>query len=219
MSNISQFVESLGLKFNNVIYLQHALTHPSVKKNRKASHFERLEFLGDRILGLVIAESLYHSFPKEKEGSLAKRLAALVNRDVCIDIAQQIKLDTYLEVTGTKLGYDSSVLADAMEALIGAIYLDQGLNYARDFILRYWKKWLDLSISPPKDNKTALQEWSQKHGFGIPKYHVIDIQGPAHSPLFTISVALNSYQAEAQGTSRRAAEQSAARILLERLEK
>ncbi len=219
MSKLSHFVESLGLKFNDINHLHQALIHPSVRKSRKASSFERLEFLGDRVLGLVIAECMYHKYPKEKEGNLAKRLAFLVNRDVCIDVAQQIELDKVLEVTGTKLGYDSSVLADAIEALIGAIYLDQGLEQARTFILRFWKKWLDQPISPPKDSKTTLQEWSQRHGLGIPKYVVVESQGPAHAPIFTISVSLNGIEVQAQGNSRRAAEQLSAKILLERLEK
>lgn len=218
MSNLSHFIESLGLKFNNISFLHHALTHPSVRKSRKASDFERLEFLGDRVLGLVIADHMYHKFPKEKEGNLAKRLATLVSRDVCIHVAQQIEIEKYLEVTGTKLGHDSSVLADAIEALIGAIYLDQGLEQAHMFILRFWKKWLDQALTPPKDSKTALQEWSQKHGLGIPKYTVLESQGPAHAPIFTIVVSLNDMEAQAQGASRRAAEQTAAKILLERLE-
>lgn len=219
MNNLNEFVESLGLTFNDITYLQQALTHPSVRKSSKASNFERLEFLGDRVLGLVIAERMYHKFPKEKEGNLAKRLATLVSRDVCIDVAQQINIDKYLEVTGTKLGYNSTVLADAIESLIGAIYLDQGLDQARHFILTFWKKWLDQPIAPPKDSKTALQEWSQKHGFGIPQYVVLNSTGPAHAPIFTIAVTIKDHHAEAQGSSRRAAEQIAAKNLLERLKK
>jgi ribonuclease III len=219
MTHHQEFADSLGLQFNNSKHLQNALTHPSVKKGGKVSEFERLEFLGDRVLGLVIAECLYQRFPKEKEGSLAKRLAALVNRDICSEIAQTLQLDQHLQVTGTKLGHDSSVLADAIEALLGAIYLDQGWLSVRAFILSYWDKWLNQLGAPPKDSKTALQEWSQKNGHGIPEYAIVATEGPAHEPLFTISVKLNEYYATAKGPSRRVAEQAAAKILLEKLAK
>lgn len=201
--------------FQNPLLLEQALTHPSCRRRHKVNDFERLEFLGDRILGLIVAELLYRAFPKEPEGSLAKRSAALVNREVCSEVAQEIGLDQHLKVVGAELGNKSSVMGDAMEALLGALYLDSGLETVQQYVEPLWKKRLHAAPYPLTDYKSQLQEWSQKVHQEIPSYTILSATGPAHSPEFIIEVRVGNYQAQASGQSRKQAEQEAARKLLE----
>ncbi len=204
--------------FENPELLEKALTHPSYQR-RKINDFERLEFLGDRVLGMIIAEMLYQIFPKEPEGDLASRSSALVNRDICYEIAQEIGLGDHIKVIGAELSQNTSVLGDALEALIGAIYLDGGLEAARQFVEPLWKRRLNRSNKPPKDYKSQLQEWSQKRSLGIPEYTVVSIEGPAHGPEFVVEVRMGDHRMQATGSPRRATEQEAARLLLESLRK
>lgn len=196
--------------------LMMALTHPSYRKQR-INNFERLEFLGDRVLGLIIAEMLYDLFPKEKEGDLAKRSAALVNRDICFDVATEINLMKHIKVIGADLTQNTSVLSDAMEALIGAFYLDSGWEAVRQFVIPLWKKRIESTQKPLNDYKSQLQEWSQKHSLGIPEYITVSTTGPAHGPEFVVEVRAGIHKMTATGTPRKQAEQEAARLLLESL--
>lgn len=199
--------------FRSPDLLEKALTHPSFRR-RKINDFERLEFLGDRVLGVIIAELLYLAYPKESEGDLAKRSAALVNRDVCFEVAQEIGLERHIKVIGADLGQNTSVLGDAMEALIGALYLDSGLDAARQFVEPLWGKRLHISHKSRKDYKSQLQEWSQKYALGIPEYEILSATGPAHAPEFVVEVRIKDYKMQATGTPRKQAEQEAARQLL-----
>lgn len=200
--------------FKNPDLLEKALTHPSYRR-RKINDFERLEFLGDRVLGVIVAEMLYNAFPKEKEGDLAKRSASLVNRDVCFEVAREIQLGNHLRVIGADLNQNTSVLGDALEAVIGALYLDGGLEAARNFVEPLWRRRLNQSNKPPKDYKSQLQEWSQKYSLGIPNYEVKSSVGPAHSPEFIVEVQVGDHKVQATGSPRKQAEQEAARLLLE----
>jgi ribonuclease-3 len=211
--------EKIGYTFINQNYLIEALTHPSVLNIRRKSDFERLEFLGDRVLGLVMADLLFKTFPKEKEGDLAKRQAALVRREACLQVARTIHLIDVLEVVAGDVTPHSAVLGDAVEALIGAIYLDGGITAAQTFIHKFWANQLEESIRPPKDGKTALQEWSQARSLGIPEYQFIHSSGPAHAPEFIIRVVVGPHQAEGTGPSKRQAEQIAANNLLKMVQK
>lgn len=214
---------SIGHVFANASLLQDALTHPSLSGTRQrrrsgAAPYERLEFLGDRVLGLVIAAWLYELFPDADEGALAKRHAALVNRDALHGIALEIGLDRHLRLAhGEKVSADRknlTTLSDALEALIGAIYLDAGLDAARQFIQRYWRQ-ATMTETAPSDPKTALQEWAQGRGLPLPSYKVIENTGPAHAPKFVVEATVAGLPSvRAEGQSKRLAEKSAAIALL-----
>ncbi len=212
--------EKLGYHFRNTELLTLALTHPSLGKG--ASN-QRLEFLGDAVLGLVIAELLYSMFPAEQEGELARRHAALVRGETLAEIAKKMTLGEALQLSVSEAGtggrLSSSNLEDALEALIGAIYLDNGIEGAKAFILPHWEERARAVVSPPKDSKTALQEWAQARGISVPTYNVLSQTGPAHAPDFTIEVTVTGYlPAQASAASKRAAEQLAAGKLLTVLE-
>lgn len=202
--------------FKNLELFTKAMTHPSFKK-LKINDFERLEFLGDRVLGIMVADMLYKAFPKEKEGDLAKRQAVLISREVCQEIAREIGLQDHVKAVGAELGGKSSVLSDAMEALIGAMYLDQGLEAVREHFLPLWQKRLSKSEAPPKDHKSLLQEWTQSHGLGIPLYKVVNQSGPAHAPEFEVSLSVAGKTVSASGRSRKMAEQEVARQMLSKV--
>jgi ribonuclease III len=201
-----------------------ALTHPSVGERESRQCYERLEFLGDRVLALVIAEALLERFPTENEGALSKRLVGLVRREALAHIADAIDLEQHIRVAPAAQSEQGrareSMLADACEALIGALFLDGGLDPARAFVRRHWEGLLDATRKPPRDAKTSLQEWLQGHGFALPLYEVVGQTGPAHAPRFSVRVtAENGEAAEAEGRSKRAAEQAAAKLLLARVER
>jgi len=204
--------------FHDPNLLLKALTHPSTSRLQKASDFERLEFLGDRVLGLVVAEMVYEKYPTEKEGDLAKRFAALVCREACLEVAHQMDLSQYLRASLGDISPHSAILADAVEALIGAIYLDGGQEAATTFIMAYWPALLEKDITPPKDAKTVLQELAQSKDLGVvPVYRVVDHSGPAHTPTFTVHLTVEGLgEATGTGASKRQAEQMAAKLLLEK---
>ncbi len=212
----------LGYSFAHPELLQGALTHPSLAglrpRKKGVVPYERLEFLGDRVLGLVIAEWLYIKYPEATEGEMAKRHAALVNREALRRVALEIGLGQYLRLArGEDAGAarkNLATLPDAMEALLGALYLDGGLNAAAAFIHRYWQN--DIAIEEtPADPKTSLQEWAQGHSLPLPQYKVLEHSGPAHAPKFVIEASVKGYPpAVAEGNSKRAAQKAAAETLL-----
>ena len=214
---VSSFVDSLGHRFSNPELLQRALTHASLS----GSNYERLEFLGDRVLGLVIAEWLTELNSDSSEGDMAKILSALVGRESLAIVAQNIGLGEAIRMSEAEASMNGrvngSTLADCCEAVIGALYLDGGLEAARQFIRRQWQ---ELMQSPPTaaDAKTALQEWSQAKGFGLPEYDLLDRSGPDHAPQFTVQVTVRNYASEmATGASKRLAERDAAAAMLKKI--
>lgn len=211
----------LGHHFAQPKLLTEALTHRSAAGARGHGSNERLEFIGDRVLGLIIAEWLIERFPQEREGALGPRLAALVSRPALATIAEAQGLAAFLAVAPgeSKRGVRerSTVLADALEALIGALYLDAGLGPARDFIRRVFAGVVDQQFLPPKDPKTALQEWALKRALALPAYEVLEQSGPPHAPQFVVQVKVGETAAKGEAGSKRAAEQSAASLLLELL--
>ena len=207
---------NLTYKFNNPVLLDKAMTHPSSKR-LKINDFERFEFLGDRILGLMVADLLYHTFPKEKEGDLAKRQAVLISREVCQEVARELELAKSIKFVGTEFDGKSSVLSDAMEAVIAAVYLDGGMEAVQQHILPLWKSRLTKSDAPPKDNKSLLQEWTQSRGLGIPKYEHVATTGLAHEPQFEMSLTIKDLTVTALGKTRKIAEQEVAKVMLQRL--
>lgn len=209
---LDRFEGRFGYRFHDRDFLRHALTHASTGGDRD---YERLEFLGDRVLGLVVAHLLYTEFPGESEGSLARRHAALVSGVTLAAIAGQIGLGDVMHLSegeraagGAK---NDNILADVMEALIGAAYLDGGLEPCQTLIAGLWKDTLHIMIQPPQDPKTALQEWAQARGLGLPEYVLEGRDGPDHAPSFRISVRIAGFDpASGEGPSRRAAEKIAA---------
>lgn len=211
--------DHLQYTFKNTALLELALTHPSLGKSQNN---QRLEFLGDSVLGLIVARLLYDMFPTEPEGELARRLASLVRGETLTAVAREIDLGAELKIAGSeeKLGGrdNPSNLEDALEALIGALYLDGGLEAAERFVLPRWKELANKSPVIAKDPKTALQEWAQARGLSVPNYRLLHSTGPAHAPMFNMEVTLPGYPpAQAEAASKRAAEQLAAEALLLRV--
>lgn len=218
---MSELERILDYRFRDSGLVQTALTHRSAA-GRGEPTYERLEFLGDRVLALVISNLLYEHFPSEEEGALAKRLVALVRKETLAEVAVSLGLAPLVILSKGEEeagGRDNpATLADVCESLIGAIYRDGGLEPAAAFIERHWLAMLLSERKPPKDAKTTLQEWAQGRGFDLPDYRTVARQGPDHAPLFTIEVRVGDFPPErADGASKRVAEQMAAERLLKQL--
>lgn len=221
---LAEFESFLGHSFKDISLLRGALRHPSYAFREHPSVFERLEFLGDRVLGCVIAEALYTTFEEEEEGNLSARLVDLVRKECISKIALTWGIDRYLKVSKSleQRPLTISVLADAGEALLGALFLDAGFNTVRKFILEHWAPYLEnTSQKNLKDPKSLLQEWAQAHGLSLPHYSILALEGPQHAPHFRVQVELSQKKRISQaigiGSSRRYAEQEAARNLLNNL--
>lgn len=206
--------EQLGIEVHDPERFRRALTH----KSAGPDNYEREEFLGDRVLGLVIAEWLFEEFPTEPEGLLTRRFHQLVSRHSCAEVARRIGVAGVIRL-GTQARSDGgaesdNILGDVMEALIGAIFLSQGLDVVRALIHRLWRD-IDPDAAAPKHPKMALQEWAAAHSLGVPVYRMIERSGPQHQPKFTFSVELEKYPpVTADGHSKQDAETEAARNFL-----
>ncbi len=212
--------KKLKVVFKNKDLLKRSLTHKSFDKE---VNNEKIEFLGDRVLGLVIAKKLLEIYPDEKEGILDKKFASLVNKKTCLEISKKLELNNYILTLNTgKRGniVEDKVLADCCEALIGSIYLDKGFNIVEKIILRLWSKHIKDSIITQIDAKTKLQEYSLKNFKKLPIYKIISNTGPRHKPLFKVGVKLiNSKFYTSEGKSKKDAEQNAAFICLQNIKK
>ena len=210
--------KKLKINFKNKELLIRSLTHKSFDKEKNN---EKIEFLGDRVLGLVIAKKLLEIYPNEKEGILDKKFASLVNKKTCLQIAKKMNLQNYLLTLNTKKDLiEDKVLADSCEALIGAIYLDKGFSIVEKFILEFWSDHIKDSINTQIDAKTKLQEFSLKKFKKLPIYKVISNTGPRHKPLFKIGVKLiDTKFYTAVGKSKKDAEQNAAILCLQNIKK
>ncbi|MBF9034878.1 ribonuclease III [Rhodobacterales bacterium HKCCE2091] len=220
-AEVSAFAARLGHDFADPGLLIRALTHSSLSSETRPDN-QRLEFLGDRVLGLVVAEALLAADAGAREGQLAPRFNALVRKETCAEIAREIDLGAVLklgkseQVSGGRR--KAALLGDAMEAVIAAVYLDAGFDTARALVLRLWTPRLTRVDEDARDAKTALQEWAQARGQTPPAYDEIARSGPDHAPVFTVEARLSSGEsARAEARSKRAAEQAAARLLLDRL--
>lgn len=219
---LTRFASALGHRFADPDLLAEALTHRSAAGGRFPLGYERLEFLGDRVLGLVIAEALLARHPEDPEGAIARRFTGLVRREALAEVAAKIDLPRHLRLSDNEERgggrNNPAIQADACEAVIGALYLDGGLSAARRFIARCWEPLMAGPGRGRRDPKTRLQEWLQGRGMALPKYRVIKKTGPAHEPLFTIEVGIEGgATASARARSKREAEQEAAAELLARL--
>ena len=207
--------KKINFKFKDKKLLIKSLTHKSYDK---VVNNEKIEFLGDRVLGLIIAKKLLEIYPNEKEGILDKKFASLVNKNTCLQVAKNIHLEKYILTSNSKnkkIKIEDKVIADCCEALIGAIYLDKGLVAAENFILSFWRENIKKSIVTQIDAKTKLQEFSLKKFKKLPIYKIISNTGPRHKPIFKVSVKLpNSKYFIGEGSSKKDAEQKAAILCL-----
>lgn len=217
---IAKLEERIGYTFNEHARLVRALTHASATKvSGDISHYERLEFLGDRVLGLCVAEILFAQFPDAREGELSVRLNALVSGKTCAEIADEIELHDFIQAGADVKQLTSkrmrSVRADVTESLIAAIYLDGGMEAASGFVQKYWKKRLLEDSGAIRDSKTALQEWAHTQSGDTPVYKILKRSGPDHDPTFVVEVEIQGTKnAQGKGKSKRAAEQAAAQAVL-----
>ena len=220
--DLTDFMDRLGHDFSDPALLQRALTHSSLSSPTRPDN-QRLEFLGDRVLGLVMAEAVLAADREASEGTLAPRFNALVRKETCADVAKSIDLGAAMRLGKSEMSAGGrrrvALLGDAMEAVIAAVYLDAGFVAAKDLILRLWGERIATVEEDARDAKTALQEWAQARGMAPPAYAEISRSGPDHAPVFRIRVTLeNGEHAEAEAKAKRQAEQAAAKDLLGRLE-
>ncbi len=207
--------KKINIKFKDIDLLIRSLTHKSFDK---IDNNEKIEFLGDRVLGLVIAKKLLEIYPNEKEGILDKKFASLVNKKTCLEIGKFIKLEKYILTLNPKnknVSIEDKVISDCCEALIGAIYLDKGFTTTENFILTFWKENIKKSIITQIDSKTKLQEYSLKKYKKLPTYKTLSNTGPRHKPIFKIGVKLpNTRFYIGEGSSKKDAEQDAASLCI-----
>ena len=213
--NLSNLQKSIKIKFKNLNLLQNSLTHKRYDVN---NNYEKLEFLGDRVLGLTISNKLLKMYPNDKVGFLDKKLAFLVNKDKCFEIGKSLNLDQFILVGTSKnknIKIESKIISDCCESLIGAIYLDQNLNVAEKFILNNWEVFLKETSILFIDPKTKLQEYSLKKFKSLPIYKLLENSGPRHKPTFKVAVKLkDSKYVSAVGASKKEAQQKAAKLFL-----
>ncbi len=228
---LSELQEKLGYQFKNTQLLRTALTHASaIVKHESANekehryYYEQLEFLGDRVLGLAISHMLYDMFPSEKEGDWAKRHSEAVREQTLAEISEAFNMGDYLFLSSGEQRSGGrkkkTILADVMEAVIAAIYLDSNYEAAQKFIETHWKDVLQRAPMPPEDPKTQLQEWLQAQGLPLPEYKLVSRSGPDHAPQFEVSIEVEGIKPiTVTGTSKRRAEKKAAEMIIKEIEK
>ena len=222
MDNLSQLQSQLRYEFKDTIYIDRALTHSSAHAVKGGLDYERLEFLGDRVVNLVVADLLFTKFRDENEGALAKRHTALVRTETLADIAIELSLGNFVQLSDAERraggAENKNILADLTEAVTAAIYLDGGFNAAKTFVESALGSRLSDMVEPPRDAKTALQEWSQAQGLGLPVYELVGQDGPDHAPEFTVRLIVEGYEAvDAISNSKKKAEKDAARTFLTKI--
>jgi ribonuclease-3 len=221
---LSALEARIGYVFRDAELAARALTHvssPSTSAQGRGLSYQRLEFLGDRVLGVAVAEMLYVAYPQASEGELSMRLAKLVRRETCAAIAEEWDVGPHVVMgQGEARGggrKKAAILSDICESLIGAVFLDAGYEAARDLVQRSWRARMDADAEPERDAKTAVQEWAQARALASPRYVEVARSGPAHAPQFVMQVELEGFEPErGEASSKRAAEQAAAQAFLER---
>ncbi len=214
---MEQLQQILKYRFKHVDLLCKALTHGSVNSDVSAN-YERLEFLGDRVLGEAVAHLLYNIFPKEPEGNLSQRFVRLVRKETVAEVALTLKLNEFIKVANDELRNNVNVLCDVCEAVIGAIYIDGGSSAAIEFVNNHWRELIDKNMAPPKDAKSRLQEVAHVKGFGVPQYKIIGREGNEHEPIFEVEVSLGADKCvTAKGKNKKMAEMAAAESMLEKI--
>ncbi|MGE3248309.1 MAG: ribonuclease III [Beijerinckiaceae bacterium] len=221
--DLSELETGIGYRFADRGLLERALTHLSANRHGapRSESYQRLEFLGDRVLGLAIAELLFAAYPRAAEGEMSRRLADLVRKETCAEVATAWNVGPYVRLgdseSTTGGARNTAILGDVCEALIGAVFLDAGYGEAKAVVERNWLERLKKPRRPLRDPKTTLQEWAQGRGLAAPTYREVRRSGPAHAPQFTIATQVEGFQdAQAQGSSKREGEQAAARAFMAR---
>ena len=222
--DVSALQARIGHVFADASLLERALTHVSAlpaQAQRRADSYQRLEFLGDRVLGLTVSDMLYETFPEAEEGELSRRLADLVRKETCADVARGWGVGSVLRLgegeAQTGGANKSAILGDICESLLGAVFLDAGYGAAEALVRRFFSEKMRNPVRPLRDPKTALQEWAQARGLPTPVYRQVGRSGPDHAPVFSIEVGVNGFEpALAEGSSKRFAEQASAQNFLER---
>ena len=223
MKNIEIIEEKIKYKFNDRSWIVLALTHTSYNNYKPNNQFERLEFLGDRVLGLAISEILHNNFKTENEGDLAKRLSALVNGETLLKVAKDLKIDQFIKVAPNinfEADKNKSILSDAMESLIGAIFLDSNYSCVKEFIKVTWENYILNYKIPPKDSKSVLQEWTLANNYGIPVYSNYQKSGKDHNHTFKVKLKIKKMPViTGIGSSKKIAEMDAAKKVMDLLNK
>ena len=214
---MEELQQILKYQFKNKTLLSKALTHGSVNPDVLAN-YERLEFLGDRVLGEAVANLLYNIFPNESEGNLSQRFVRLVRKETVAEVALSLKLNEFIKVANEELRNNVNVLCDVCEAIIGAIYVDGGSDASIEFVNQHWRELIDKNVAPPKDAKSRLQEIAHVKGFGVPQYKVVGREGNEHEPIFEVEVSLGIGKCvTAKGRNKKVAEMAAAEAMLEKI--
>lgn len=221
MPDLKALQDKIGHEFENPTLLETALTHSSTGSKQ---NYERLEFLGDRVLGLAVSETLYKKFPNEPEGHLAKRLSALVQGTFLAQISREMELGQYIKFSDAEAAAggaeNDNILADVFESMIGALYLDTDYETCRALIQKIWGERFDTMKKPPQHPKTKLQEWAQSKNLPLPHYKITNQSGPDHAPVFDITLTIEGFDTiTVQGPSRQEAEKRAAAAFIEKHEK
>ena len=211
IENLLRLEKIINYKFKNINHLKKAIIHKSFDSKY---NYENLEFLGDRVLGLIISKKLLNLYPNEKEGSLDKKLASLVNKNLCYNVAKNLKIEKFVKIGNTKSNLQiaqNKIISDCIEGVIGAIYVDGGFEAAEKFILKNWRPYLRNSVNTQIDSKTQLQEISLKKYKILPIYKLLSNTGPRHNPIFKVAVKIkNTKFIEGSGNSKKNAQQVAA---------
>ncbi len=218
MTDLTDLYPALGHEFKSKKLLKQALT---LGFENHFAGYERLEFLGDRVLGVIVANMLFHVFSKEPEGDLARRFTALTRAETLAFVTEELHFDRYLisAVPSNKPDLTKAVLSDICEAVIAALFLDGGFEVAQQFVVRYWTPLMEKLSAPPVDSKTKLQEWAQARKLPLPVYTQLDRKGPDHNPVFMMQVAVSGFEPIcASGASKKEASQNAAAEFLKRLD-
>ena len=211
---IKQFFKAINIEINDINLINQVINHKSYDHN---CNYEKLEFLGDRVLGLIISKTLIDLYPNEKVGFLDKKLSTLVNKKTCYLVGKKLNLEKFINVgnTSNKNFIESKIISDCCEALIGAIYLEHGLNITNKYVLNLWNEYINKKTDKLVDSKTQLQEYSLKKFKLLPIYKTISNEGPKHKPIFIVGVKLkNTKYVQGKGSSKKEAEQSAAETLI-----
>ncbi len=218
-------LESLFYKikynFKNIIFCVNALTHSSYDSKNYKTNYQRLEFLGDRVLGLIISEAVFKRFKNEEEGKLSKRFSDLVSKKTLIEVSKEIELQNTINTSKEyidKIKITDSMLADSLEALIGAIYIDSNFEEVKKVVLNLWSKKLSSQEKPPVDAKSFLQEWCLSKKKKIPVYKILEKSGPDHKPTFLVELRIENFQkVQGEGSTKKKAEIDAAQKIIEKI--
>jgi len=216
--SLNDLEKILQIKFKNKKILEKSLIHKSLDP---INNNEKLEFLGDRVLGFVISKKLYEIYPEETEGALDKKFASLVNKNMCLSIANKLNLSKFIKTNTNKTNNykpENKIISDTCEAIIGAIFLDQGIKVVENFILKIWNEYIENTQKTKIESKTMLQEFSLKKYKVLPKYTLLKTKGPKHKPVFHVQVKIKSSKSiDGIGSSKKLAEQDAATSLLRKM--